>query len=197
LESRLDIRRRHGKSGTTTVYATNERSEAMAVGDNMIVINRGIVQQIDDPTTIYRRPANLFVARFIGSPPMNAMTGRLEPEYPDYRLLVGDDQLLVPTAVIEEHPALHDFMGRRVVMGVRPEHVHPATVEPFETCLHGRCVRIEDLGEKKLAQVELGLGEMVAYVAEGDPLPGIGNPVELAIDVKRLHFFDPDSGASL
>ena len=82
-------------------------------------------------------------------------------------------------------------------MGVRPEHVHPSTVESFETCLHGRCVRIGDLGEKKLAQVDLGLGELVAYVTAADPLPGIGNPVELAIDVNRLHFFDPDSGASL
>lgn len=197
LGARLDIRRRHQQSGATTVYATNEQSEAMAIGDNMIVLNRGMVQQVDDPTTVYRRPANLFVARFIGSPPMNAMTGLLEPDYPDYRLLVGDERLLIPTRVIEQHPALHDFMGRRVVMGVRPEHVHPSTVEPFETCLHGTCVRIEDLGEKKLAQVDLGLGEMVAYVTAPDPLPGIGNPVELAVDVNRLHFFDPDSGSSL
>ncbi len=197
LQARLEIRRRHERSGATTFYATNEQSEAMAIGDRTIVLNRGMVQQVDTPTAIYREPANLFVARFIGAPPMNAMTGRLEAEYPDYRWVAGDDRLLVPTSVVEAHPRLHDFMGRSVVMGIRPEHVHPAVAEPFQTCLHGVCVRIEDLGGMRLAQVDLGHGEMIAYVAGTDPLPGIGNPVELAVDVNRLHFFDPETGAAL
>jgi multiple sugar transport system ATP-binding protein len=197
LQARLEIRRRHEQSGATTFYATNEQSEAMAIGDRTIVLNRGMVQQVDTPTAIYREPVNLFVARFIGSPPMNAITGRLEPDYPDYHWVTGDERLLVPTSVVEAHPRLHEYMGRSVVMGIRPEHVHPAVAEPFETCLHGVCVRIEDLGGVRLARVDVGHGDEIVCIVDRDPIPGVGNPVELAVDVNRLYFFDPETGAAL
>ncbi len=195
LHARVEVRKRHAQTRATTVYATNDQAEAMAVGDRIVVLNRGTVQQVDAPAVVYDSPANLFVARFIGTPPMNAISGRLEKVGADYVWSAGDDRLRLSSAVAEEHPGL--LIGATVVAGIRPEHVRPSIAEPFDTCLHGTCLAIEDHGPDRYAMVDLGYGTVVTRLPEGRRSPGRGNPVELAVDVNRLHFFDSETGTAL
>lgn len=195
LHARVEIRERHDQSGATTIYATNDQAEAMALGDRVVVLNRGTLQQIGPPELIYGEPANLFVARFVGTPPMNAMTGLFEAVYPDFRWSSGDDRLVIPTRIVESRPRLREFTGRRIVIGIRPQHVHPTVAAPSGTWMRGTCLRIEDHGSDRFAHVELGSGQMVARI--GEQVPGIGTSTELAVDVERLHFFDPETGAAV
>ena len=197
LRARIEIRRRHHESGATTIYATNDQSEALAVADRVVVLNRGMVQQIDTPEGVYDRPANLFVARFVGTPPMNAMTGLIEPRYPDYVWRPGESDLTIPNAVVERSPRLHEFMGRQVVLAVRAEHLRSAASDPFKITLHGICLRIEDHGDSAFALVDLGNDVVTVRLHENSTALGVGNPAEIAVDVNHLHFFDPETGLAL
>lgn len=197
VRTRVEIRQRHEQSEATTIYATNDQSEAMAVGDRVVVLNRGAVQQFASPTALYDAPANLAVARFIGSPTMSVMSGTLEPEYPDYVWSAGDDRLVIPTRVVELHPGLHYYMGGQVMIGLRSENIRPAVNEPFASCLHGVCTQIEDQGSDRFAHFDLGYGTAVARLIDGGRVPGLGNPTELFVRTDRLHFFDPHSGSAL
>ena len=197
LRTRLEVRLRHEQSRATTLYATNDQAEAMALGDRTVVLNRGMVQQFDRPPVVYGRPANLFVARFVGSPPMNALSGVLEPEYPDYTWTSGNHQLTIPTRVVEQHPGLHGFMGRRVVLGIRPQHLRPTVAEPFTSTLHGTCRQIEDHGDERFAHLDVGEATVVVQVVDGGPVPGVGNRTEITVDLGHLHFFDPETGTAI
>lgn len=197
LRGRIEIRRRHLQSGATTVYATNDQSEALSIADRTAVLNRGTIQQLDEPASIFRHPANLFVARFIGSPPMNVLSGRLEPMYPDYQLAIGADTVALSTRIVDAHPGLHELMGSTVLVGVRPENLHPAAGERSDSCFHGVFVRVEDQGSEQFAEVDLGRSRVLARLEVDRPRPGVGHEVELALDADHLHFFDPESGAAL
>ncbi len=197
LRARVEVRKRHSQTRATTVYATNDQAEAMAVGDRIVVLNRGTLQQVDAPAAVYDSPGNLFVARFIGTPPMNAMSGRLVASESGYVWSAGDDRIRIPGYVIAEHPGLEDRTETTVVIGIRPEHLFPSVAEPFDSCVHGTCLEIEDQGSDRFARVDLGYASVVASIPESRPAPGVGNRSELAVDVDRLHFFDAETGRAL
>ncbi|TBV74136.1 ABC transporter ATP-binding protein [Pseudoxanthomonas winnipegensis] len=178
---RSEIARLHRQLGTTMIYVTHDQVEAMTLGQRIVVLKDGQIQQIDTPMALYDRPANLFVAGFLGSPAMNVLRGTAQAE--GLRL---DDGVLVPWHGAAPAPATP---GRALIVGVRPEDLHlvqagapgsfAATVE-----------NIEPVGNEIFVHLLAGKLALVARVAPR-ALPAPGEPIGLQLDPARLHCFDP------
>lgn len=195
LGLRRELDRVRAEAGVTVVYVTNDQSEAMAIGDRVAVVSRGVLQQVDRPKHLYDHPATLFVARFIGSPPMNVLPADPFADGDDLVLRIGDDHLRVEGGV---HEGVERYVGDGVLVGIRPERLAVAGPDaPFHHCLHPRVVALEDLGADTILHTELREGrELVAKV----PSPvhvSAGNRLELLVDIHHLHFFDPHDGRSV
>jgi multiple sugar transport system ATP-binding protein len=128
VQMRAEIARIQARLGTTTMYVTHDQTEAMTMGDRVAVLKKGLLQQVAGPQELYDRPANLFVAGFIGSPAMNMVEATLERDGERLRAAFGSSRLEVDPRVIEARPALRAYEGRDVVLGIRPEDLHDASI---------------------------------------------------------------------
>ncbi|MEN1928250.1 sn-glycerol-3-phosphate ABC transporter ATP-binding protein UgpC [Luteimonas sp. MJ250] len=196
---RVEIARLHRSLGTTMVYVTHDQVEAMTLGQRIVVLDGGRIQQVDTPMALYERPANLFVATFLGSPAMNVIRGRLV-SVDGAPALVADGDLRVPL------PGLRvpgDWEGRELDMGLRPEHLlradAPAGVEAVgggDANFEALVEVVEPVGSEVFVNLELGGHALVARLPPGD-LPRPGELLSLRVAVPRLHFFDIDDGRRL
>ena len=194
VQMRVELKRLHHRLETTAIYVTHDQVEAMTLGDRVVVMKDGLVQQVGEPLELYGRPANRFVASFIGSPAMNfaevhvaESNGALWAESPGLRLRI-------PAARTE---ALRRHAGSRIVLGVRPEALRIATgADPAEQVLDTTVEVVEPLGNEILLDVRTGGQLMVARV---DPATRVKvrDAVRLAVDPERLHFFDAKTEAAL
>jgi multiple sugar transport system ATP-binding protein len=214
---------------------THDQTEAMTLGSRVAVLRHGVLQQVAAPQELYQRPANLFVAGFIGSPAMNLIEATLErgagdpgagdPGTGGLEVIFGSHPLRVPAGVIRQHPALEKYLGRTVVVGIRPEHLEDAALGPDarpESVLEVSVELREELGAEVNAHCTVGVPLLqVAAVAIGDSepdaaeieevpqIPAIiarldprtaireGERARIHVDLDSLHFFDPESGDSL
>jgi multiple sugar transport system ATP-binding protein len=128
VQMRSEILRLQQRLGATTVYVTHDQTEAMTLGERVAVIRRGALQQVAPPQELYDRPTNLFVAGFIGSPPMNLLQARLVRRGSGWAVDLGDVTIPVPPAVLAERPALRSFAGTDVIVGIRPEDMEDAAL---------------------------------------------------------------------
>jgi multiple sugar transport system ATP-binding protein len=175
LEMRREIARLHRELGTTMIYVTHDQVEAMTLGDRIAVMQRGAVQQIDTPRAVYDRPANRFVATFIGSPPMNLIDGTISRGV--FRTATG--ALTFDAPGLPEGPC---------TLGVRPEHLVLAATG--RAILSARLELVEPLGSEVLLHVRSADGELTARVAP-DATPPAGSDLDLAVDLAKVHYFDP------
>jgi multiple sugar transport system ATP-binding protein len=194
VDMRTEIKKLHQQVGKTTVYVTHDQVEAMTLASRIAVMHKGELQQFDEPQTVYRRPANLFVAGFMGSPAMNfipvevtARDGRAALVVPLDRDAVvlpfpGDDRTLVP--------------GRRVILGVRPEHIlrdrPELAARPGLARVAAPVEVVEPTGADTIVVLRFGDREVVARL-DPDSAPRSGEAVDLAIDLTHACLFDPDS----
>jgi multiple sugar transport system ATP-binding protein len=224
VQMRAEISRLQTDLGTTTIYVTHDQVEAMTMGDRIAVMRKGELQQVGPPQELYDRPVNLFVGGFIGSPAMNMLEGQLARSNGGLAVDVGGQQLTLDEA-LGSRPALRGFEGRKVIVGIRPEHVEDAslTAAPSDRRLRGEVVLTEALGSeivahiavearpaltedvRELAQdigedideeVEEGKTTLVGRVGARSSLT-MGETAELAVDTGALHFFDPETGAGI
>jgi multiple sugar transport system ATP-binding protein len=180
LEMRREIARLHHELSATMIYVTHDQVEAMTLGDRIVVMNRGAVQQIDAPRALYDRPANRFVATFIGSPAMNLIDGS-----------ISQGRFGTPSGSLAfDVPDFAAYIGRGMTLGVRPEHLVPVP----KGLVKARVELIEPLGSEVLLHVRSADGELVSRVPPG-VLPKIGDELELALDLAHAHFFDPTTEA--
>src|SRR3954464_8333191 len=121
VQVRAEIARIQRSLGVTTIYVTHDQSEAVTLGDRVCVLRDGVLQQVDRPQVLYDRPANLFVAGFIGSPAMNLVEAEVVERDGGLAAVFGPHSLVVPAEVVAARPALRGYSGRRVALGVRPE----------------------------------------------------------------------------
>jgi multiple sugar transport system ATP-binding protein len=128
VEMRAEISRIQRDLGVTTIYVTHDQTEAMTMGDRVAVMRNGILQQVAQPTELYDRPRNLFVAEFIGSPAMNVVKAELEQADGDLWVAFGGHRLLLEPAMLERLPELGAYDGRGVVLGIRPEDMEDASI---------------------------------------------------------------------
>ena len=213
VQMRAEIAQLQRSLGTTTIYVTHDQTEAMTLGTRVAVISGGLLQQVAAPQELYRHPANLFVAGFIGSPPMNLVDARLERGDGGLAAVFGQYRLTVPRAVLAAHPALERYLGEEIVLGVRPEHLSDATLsrDADPGAVLSLPVRLrEELGSEvhvhapigTAAHVEGGTDDvhsLATLVARLDPHTTIaeGQTARIAVDASELHFFDKKTGKSI
>ncbi len=191
VEMRAELARLHRELGRTVLYVTHDQVEAMTLGQRIVVLNKGRVQQIGTPLEVYHQPANRFVAGFIGNPPMNFIEGRLE--HRDGLRFVGKGgqvQLMLNAA---DWPKVRP--GQAVTLGVRPEAVALATVEEAAV-MRGQVETVEVLGAVAHLYVRIGEATVVAQV-DASVRPALAQGVALRIDLDRIHLFDAETGQAL
>jgi multiple sugar transport system ATP-binding protein len=190
VQMRVELKKLHLRLGTTAVYVTHDQVEAMTLGDRVVVMKDGVVQQVGEPLDLYNRPANKFVAGFIGSPAMN---------FAKVTMVDGDGRLTAKNAGLEiELPAaeaerLRPHAGRQLTMGIRPEDLHVAgDTDPAGLTFPSKIEVVEQLGSETLLDVRVGEGTMVAAVAPTTRVK-LQETIRLAVNSHRLHFFDGDT----
>jgi multiple sugar transport system ATP-binding protein len=144
--------------GVTTIYVTHDQVEAMTMGDRVAVMRKGELQQVAPPQELYDRPVSLFVAGFIGSPTMNMVEATVEQDDGRLAVSIGEQRLTLADEAMQVHPALKDYVGKRVVVGIRPEDMEDAALKPetpAEHRLHGKMMLREALGSEINAHVEI------------------------------------------
>jgi len=219
VEMRAEIARLQRDLGVTTIYVTHDQTEAMTLGDRVAVMRDGVLQQLAPPQELYREPRNLFVAEFIGSPAMNLVGVDLERSNASLVAAFGDSRL-----TLDDSPALAPFVGKRMILGVRPEHIEDAAIAsdaPEDRRLAAVVDIREDLGSDVYVHFGVGglpvLGEDVRAAVGDDAVETAeaqtrrkghlwvarvghtsraseGEPIELVVDTSRLRFFDPETG---
>lgn len=181
---RIEIRRLQKKLGLTMIYVTHDQVEAMTMGDRIMVLNDGKIQQVGEPITLYNQPANLFVASFIGSPKINLSKGKLI----DYKLVLESG--LQITMDKEEMLALLSYPN--LTMGIRAEHILPAAPEEKTHILE--VINVEQLGNETLLTFEVGK-ELWTAKWLGQWRIQAGDHVPVQLSSKNICFFDSESGA--
>jgi multiple sugar transport system ATP-binding protein len=151
VQMRAEISRIQRDVGVTTIYVTHDQTEAMTLGDRVAVLKKGLLQQVDSPQNLYQRPANLFVAGFIGSPSMNLVEGQIHQHDGHSYLSLGEERLMIDNSALEKRPALRGYAGQPVVVGIRPEKLVDAALQPgvpADRCLRTTVDLREDMGHE-------------------------------------------------
>ncbi len=226
VQMRAEIARIQRDLKVTTIYVTHDQSEAMTLGDRVCVLRSGLLQQVDRPQVLYDRPANLFVAGFIGSPAMNLVEAEVAERNGGVVAVFGPHALGVPEELLGRRPELRRYVGRRVALGIRPEDLEDARggSVPDDRRLEVTVDIKEDMGAEvylhfavdappvKAEELREIIGDEALEAAEeqthhhGSPFiarvergttASEGEPTLLTVDTSRLHFFDLETGAGI
>ena len=222
VQMRTEVLRIQRRLGVATLYVTHDQTEAMTMGDRVAVLHSGLLQQLASPQALYDHPANLFVASFMGSPAMNLYEGTVSGPADQLVVTLGSQQLDLPPETGRNKPALAGGDSRRIIVGVRPEHLSLSAPEEGRS-LSADVELVEALGNELLvhfvtdaraahpdsrlvsaddpvfASGEVGGPAAANGVSRVDPRTQVkaGDRVTFAVDVRALHFFDPQTGAAL
>lgn len=183
---RGELRRFHLDLNATTVYVTHDQLEAMTMSDLIAVMHKGVVQQFGTPEDVYKRPANLFVAGFIGSPPMNFLEGDVEGS----RFKIGEAALPLPPLNSAK------ASGSAAVIGVRPQDLS-LMESGGPDALAGRVSLVELLGSEKLVEVQISDRKRISVQVRADSQVGLGENVHVGFDAQSIHVFDKKTEQSL
>ena len=225
VQMRAEIARIQREVNATTIYVTHDQVEAMTMGDRVAVMNAGHLQQVDTPQVLYDQPVNEFVAGFIGSPSINLVESQLVRSNGNLQVNLGEHKLTVDDRLARNRSSLGDYVGKEIILGIRPEDFEDASIEeaPPERRITVTADLTEPLGSEVLvhfgteatavvpsaaaadvgedADIRLGEGDDVTtrLVARVSPKSriAVGKQVELAVDTSRLYFFDPETRAAI
>lgn len=187
VQMRSEIKTLHQKVGTTSIYVTHDQIEAMTLADRIVVLNQGRVEQEGTPLELYKTPANLFVAAFIGSPAMNILDGTVEGEGGEPAARLGDG------TAIRIAPDRKVKRGQAIKVGLRPEHLSPGT---GGTALAGQTLLVEPTGAQTHVVFDLA-GQPVTAIVDGEYPARYGARFEANISADQVHVFDRESGIAL
>ena len=191
VQMRSELVKLHGRLQATMIYVTHDQVEAMTMGDRIVVMRDGLVQQIGTPKQIYYQPANTFVAGFVGSPPMNFIPCELQRTEGVFWLVAPDLRLPVPG---ELAGALQDYSGSRVLLGLRPEDLHcePVSGSDEFPVVPMTVEVVEPLGFETIIDLNTGHRSLTARVSPRvEPSPG--DRILVMLNIHRLHLFDPET----
>ena len=221
---RASLAQLHDRLGVTTVYVTHDQVEAMTLGDRVCVLRDGLLQQVDTPKNLFDHPVNLFVAAFIGSPAMNLVTARLTSEDGQAAVAFGGHRLVMPASVLADRPDLGQYIGREVILGIRPSDFEDARLAdaawarmPVSTSVteelgsevhvifavdappveHNDTAAVaRDEGDEETIPLAAGKSMWTARVSSRSQVRP-GDNLDLAVDTSSMHFFDPASGLAV
>ncbi len=225
VSMRGSLKQLHERLGVTTVYVTHDQVEAMTLGNRVCVLRDGLLQQVDTPQYLFQPPVNLFVAGFIGSPAMNFVTAELVRDGGAAVTFAGY-KLPVPSDVFETKRGLSDYIGKRVILGIRPSDFEDAgladsgwgkmavtasVTEELGTEIHviftidappvehASLTKAADRDDDDDDSVSALVGGKSLWTARVSARSSVkpGQPIELGVDTRNLHFFDPSNGLSI
>ena len=226
VQMRAEIAQVQHDLNVTTLYVTHDQIEAMTMGDRVAVLKGGVLQQVGPPQFLYDNPTNIFVAGFIGSPPMNLGMGRIIRLGDGLGLKFGASTLALHPAVVEDHPALSTWVDRDIAVGVRSEDMEDAGLvrggAPENSTLEATVSLTEALGSEIVVHFDLDVPKVVTedtkllekdsgaadtgmnmdvtrFVASFAPRSRvrINDKITVVVDTERLHFFDPATGVAV
>jgi multiple sugar transport system ATP-binding protein len=225
VQMRGEITELQREVGVTTFYVTHDQVEAMTMADRVAVINRGVLQQVAPPQTLFDEPENLFVAAFIGSPSMNLMEATLSPDSvgEELSLNIGSNRMRVTSELLSRRPALRNYFNRTVVVGLRPKDFEDSSlVNDGMQTISAEVANTEALGYEVIAYFNVdakpvvsedaldldadealaaptGDGNTSIVAARFDPRTRVrvGDQIQVAVDIDNAHFFDPDTGLAI
>jgi multiple sugar transport system ATP-binding protein len=225
VQMRAQIAQLQDRLGVTTVYVTHDQVEAMTMGDRVAVLKRGELMQVDAPQHLYDNPDNLFVAGFIGSPAMNIAEGQLERTDGQITVKIGSVTLPVSDAAIDRYSRVPEYVGKRIAVGMRPEHFfRPDGSVPDEVKFKVEVGLVEALGAEVLVHYKSDASPVITddtreaiddpdafeellrsaeggqqFTARFDPsqTPKSGEKIDISFNNDYLHFFDMEKGDSL
>jgi multiple sugar transport system ATP-binding protein len=222
VQMRADIAKLQRDLETTTIYVTHDQVEAMTMGDRVAVMNQGRLQQVDTPQRLYDHPANLFVAGFIGTPPMNLLAASVGSQNGSVTVSVGDQHVPLSDEAMRRFPEVRGREGHEVVLGVRADDLHRADRRPDLPSIDADLELIEALGSQSIVYFRvdamvIGVDEDLLEEQEADgegvtaarpnlvsAMPAeeavglrTGERVPVAIDTRHIHLFDAETGAPL
>ncbi|MBS0126505.1 ABC transporter ATP-binding protein [Thetidibacter halocola] len=193
ISMRAEIKELHRTMQTTFVFVTHDQAEALTLADRIVVMRDGVVQQIGTPDDIYERPRNTFVASFLGSPPINYLDGQIDTVDGGSLFRRGDLSLRLPPHVAER---LAGQGGRHVTLGIRAEDVDERHQAGADNLLRARVKSVLPIGSDQYLGVHFDKQELYFRVGK-DLAHKPGETVDLAVDLSRLHVFDPETSRSL
>jgi multiple sugar transport system ATP-binding protein len=193
LSMRVEIARLHRRFGATTIYVTHDQVEAMTLGQRIVVLNDGAIQQVDTPMALYRRPANLFVAGFLGSPAMNLLHGTLRL---DDGFALATPHGAIALGEPPQAPPLQAWRDREVVLGLRPEDLRPLAADDPGAALEAQLEVLEPVGNEVFLNLRHG-GQALVSRAPAGLAAAPGETMRFGIAPERLHFFDPREGTRI
>ena len=192
VQMRTEIHKLRLRLQTTFIYVTHDQTEAMTMGDRIAVMKDGKIHQCADPITIYDKPINKFVAGFIGTPPINFMTGKVIQKERKYYFDEGKFQVKI---VEEMHGVLMPYVGREVVFGIRAEDIYDklfTSLASPENTIQATCEVVEPLGPEVYLHLNTGRHTFIARVGAHDR-PEVNRDMDLVFDMSKVHFFDPQT----
>jgi multiple sugar transport system ATP-binding protein len=193
-EMRATIKKLYNRLQVTSIYVTHDQVEAMTIGDLLVVMNRGRIHQVGTPEVCYDRPADTFVASFLGSPSMNFLDS-VCPADGGELTVAGGQKIVLPAKAAE---CLKGHAGEGIIVGIRPEDVRAGAPKDGEDSIHlkGKVILKEPLGHETLTHIEVGKSEMIAR--GGEEFTGAkGGRTSLFINTRMLHLFSQQSGARI
>ena len=196
-----------------TLYVTHDQVEAMTMGDRVAVMRSGVLQQVDHPQRLYDHPDNVFVAAFIGSPAMNLYEASMTADAGAVK--IGTQELVLPVTCRDAHPALRNYAGKKIIVGLRPEHLPGAGPGATGPTLTGKVDLVEALGSELMVHFTIDARRVRAEgatsddedataqsgegVARVDPSAGakVGEKITFAVNTDGLQFFDPETDQAI
>ena len=196
VQMRTEIKKLHLRLQTTMIYVTHDQVEAMTMGDRIVVMKDGLIQQVADPLALYNHPVNRFVAGFIGSPPMNFLRGRVIQRDGRWYFDEGTFQVKV---IDEMVPKLSPYAGKEMLFGIRPEDIYDklfVTFAPPENTVAASVEVVEPMGAESFLHLTTRQHAFLARVS-GHDRPRVGQDLNLVFDMSKVHFFHPETDETI
>lgn len=190
LQMRTELIKLHKQLQSTFIYVTHDQVEAMTMGDRIVILNDGIIQQLDTPQNIYNKPANMFVASFIGSPAMNFIKGVIN----ENAVFLSGSTSLKLTNELFEFAKTKNYIGKNIILGVRPEHFFVSIDNNFD--LSPTVTLVEMLGSEKLVYFKINDDTIIAKIPP-DISVNTGDNINLSIEISKTVLFDTETKQSI
>jgi len=190
VQMRMEIQKIHNRLQSTMIYVTHDQVEALTLGDQIVVMKDGLIQQIADPISLYESPVNRFVAGFIGSPPSNFLKGKIVPRNGELYFMDEGIRLKV---LKQQHEKLKRFLNQEILLGIRPEDVYDklfAQDASEEFIITATVELVEPMGSEIYLYFSVGRNSLIARVSNQDTATA-NQDLQLVFDMSKAHFFDP------
>jgi multiple sugar transport system ATP-binding protein len=193
VQMRSEISRLHAQLGTTMIYVTHDQVEAMTMGDRICVMRDGIIMQVADPLTLYLRPENLFVAGFIGSPPMNLLKGKVQKRNGSLFFSEGAEKNALTFPLEGGLQTIGSrYVDKDIIFGIRPENISSELKEGSSTPIILTVEIAEPMGSESIVYMRTGKGNLIARI-HGEHLFHLGEQITVQLDLDKVTLFDPET----